>query len=185
MRNKLLSIFFAPLLIIGLLSIQKHAASQTVDFTYYGICVGSPTSFSGTATGFTAVSWSWSFGDGNFGGGQNVSNTYAAPNVLPGYTATLVVKDNLGGTHTVTKFISIQDLPNIFFSYNTPTCNRDSVHFHDLSYTTYGFKRRYVWNFGDGTPNDTINYPNNPDIGHMFPSWGTYNVTLQVMNSDS
>jgi PKD repeat protein len=184
--RKLLLMFIAALLFaVSNSGLNNSASAQSVTYSYSGVCMNSPTTFSGSVTGTTAVSWSWDFGDGTFGAGQNVSHTYTASNITPGYAAKLTVVDNLGATYTNTKFISVQDLPTVFFNFITPTCSSDSVYFHDLSFTTYGYKLRYVWNFNDGSPNDTIYYPNNPDIGHLFPAFGTYNVTLEVMNSDS
>lgn len=185
MRNRLLSILFAPILILGLAGIHRNAAAQTVDFTYNGICVNSQTNFNATATGITPATWAWSYGDGFFDNGQNVSHTYAGVNVVPGYSVTLTVTDILGDIYTQNKFVSIQDLPLVLFSFVTPTCSSDSVHFNNLSSTTFGFNQRYVWNFGDGSPNDTIVFPANPNVAHLFPAIGTFNVTLEVMNSDS
>ena len=184
MRNKLLTVLFAPLFFMGFSGIHSTASAQ-VNFSYTGICVGSPTDFAGSVAGITAVSWAWNFGDGNFGAGPSVSHTYAGTNVLPGYQVTLSVTDILGTVYSINKYVSIQDLPNVFFSFNTPTCSGDSVHFHDLSATTYGYKQRYVWSYNDGSPNDTIFFPNNPDVAHLFPTFGTFNITLEVMNSDS
>lgn len=185
MRNKLLAMVFVPLLFLGLTSMQNQAKGQTVDFTYFGLCVGSPTSFYGSVTGITPVSWTWDFGDGTFANTQNATNTYAASNTSPGYQVRLTVVDNLGITRVATKFVSIQPLPNAFFSFTSPACSGDSVAFLDLSSTIFGNIERWVWNWGDGSDNDTVYFPSNPSLKHLFPTFNTYNVTLQVMNSDS
>lgn len=185
MRNKLLSMVFVPLLFLGLTNIHNDAKAQTVDFTYFGLCFGSPTTFYGSVTGMTAVNWVWDFGDGSFANTQSASNTYAAANVAPGYLVKLTVTDNLGGTHVASKFVSIEPLPTAFFSFSSPTCSGDSIAFTDLSSAVFGNIERWVWNYGDGSDNDTIFFPNVPNKKHLFPTYNTYNVTLQVMNSDS
>ena len=184
MKNRPILIIFLTIFLLGIEGYFMRLSAQ-VDFTHTGVCVGSPTNFSGTATGINVVSWAWDYGDGFFASGQGVTHTYAATNTLPGYTAILTVTDNLGATYAATKFISIQALPIAFFSFNSPTCNSDSIHFHNLSSTTNGYLKRFVWNYGDGSLNDTIYWPFNPDVAHFFPSIGTFNVTLEVMNSDS
>ena len=184
MKNRPILIIFLTIFILGIEGYFMRLSAQ-VDFTFTGVCIGSPTNFSGTAPGLTIVSWAWDYGDGIFDAGQTVTHTYLAPNILPGYPATLTVTDILGATSSVTKFISIQDLPIAFFSFNTPTCNSDSIYFHNLSSTTNGYLKRFVWDYGDGSLNDTVNWPFNPDVAHFFPSIGTFNVTLEVMNSDS
>jgi len=182
MRNKLRLILFVSIIFLGLISIHSNTNAQSIDFTYNGVCVGNPTNFSGSATGMVAASWSWNFGDGNFGNGQFVSNTYLGSNILPGYTATLTVVDNLGNTYTKSRVISVQDLPTAFFSFITPTCSNDSVRFQDHSFSSPLAIKRWVWSYDDGSPNDTIYFPNDPNKRHLFATFGTYNITLEVTN---
>jgi PKD repeat protein len=183
MRNRLLSLLFLPILVLGLVSVHKKA-SATVNFTYNGTCIGSPTSFSGTLTGSIPASWKWSFGDGVFDNSQNPTHTYAAANA---YTVKLVVTNTLGVKDSITKSVTINVLPTAFFSVDSPTCSSDSVHFHDLSFpNSTSFITRWVWNFGDGSPNDTVTFANyHGGVTHFFPSANVYFVTLQVMTDDS
>ncbi len=181
MRNKVQLSLILSLLLFGVQAKFTKLIAQTVDFTYSGVCVGSPTTFVGTITGATATTWKWSFGDGTFANSQNTSNTYTGSGV---YTVKLVVNTTLGASDSITKFVTIQDLPTAFFYFDTPTCNNDSVQFHDLSHTVNGFIQRWVWNFGDNLPNDTVYFPEDPNVAHLFPTFGTFNITLQVLNSD-
>ena len=41
-----------------------------------------------------------------------------------------------------------------------------------------------MWNFGDGTPPVTVNFPANPNVTHAYAMGGTYNVTLSITTSD-
>lgn len=183
MINKLqgnLSIFCLALLMF-FANYSKSQEAQ-IDFTYNGSCVGSPTTIVGTATGFTPTTWEWDFGDGNTATGQNVVNVFNAPNSL-GYPVKLIAHDG----HTLLekiKFIRISDLPIADFSFANNLCSADSVHFQDLSHGAPHIIQ-HVWIWDDGSPNDTINFPDNPSIKHKFPESNTYVVTLQVMTADS
>ncbi|MFZ4549240.1 MAG: PKD domain-containing protein, partial [Bacteroidales bacterium] len=42
---------------------------------------------------------------------------------------------------------------------------------------------QWIWNYGDGTDNDTIYFPNEPNLVHFYPQPGLYNVTLYITNS--
>lgn len=48
------------------------------------------------------------------------------------------------------------------------------------STTDTGFIANYVWNFGDGTPEE---FTNSPLISHIYAVNGTYTVTLRLINS--
>jgi PKD repeat protein len=52
------------------------------------------------------------------------------------------------------------------------------VIFFNTSTNTYPGGTSYSWNFGDGTPNDT-----NANPIHLYPTQGTYTITLVASNS--
>jgi PKD repeat protein len=79
--------------------------------------------------------------------------------------------------------IGITTSPNSFFSYNLPNCANEGIQFTDLSFTLYGNIKQWVWNYGDGTDNDTINFPDEPNLVHYYQEAGVYNATLYVINS--
>ena len=186
MRNKLQLSLFLILLIIGVQGKFTNIIAQPlVDYTYRGVCVGSPTIFTvdTVITNVNAVSvWNWDFGDGNFANIQNPVNTFPA---FGNYTVTLTITDTNGAVGSVVHVVTVQKLPVANFAYDTPNCSNDSVQFHDLSSTVNGFIRYWIWNFGDGTPVDTVFFPDDPNLKHVFPTFGTFVVTLSVMNSDS
>jgi len=63
------------------------------------------------------------------------------------------------------------------------TCANQPFHFTDLSSTSIGFIQQWIWNYGDGTPADTINFPGIPNVEHKFPAPGTYNVSLIAISN--
>jgi PKD repeat protein len=184
MQNKrYLGLSFLTILFVTLFALNSVTA-QSVDFTYTGKCAQSPTLFEGSVTGITAVQWNWSMGDGTTLSGQNITHTYTAPNYA-GYSVVLTVIDNIGDEYTINKFVPISGEPTSSFMYDgNATCSADSIQFTDLSYSNPHIIR-YVWIWGDGSDNDTIYYPNNPDIKHKFAGVNTYIVQLEVMSADS
>jgi hypothetical protein len=133
MRNKLQLSLFLTLLIIGVQGkFTSILAQPTVDYSYTGVCVGSPTFFTvNTAiTNVNAVQiWNWNFGDGNFANIQNPVHTFAG---FGSYTVTLTITDTNGAVGFVTHIVDIQKLPVSNFTYNTPNCSNDSVQFTDI-----------------------------------------------------
>ena len=85
-------------------------------------------------------------------------------------------------TDFITLSISNQS-PVAFFSYDMPNCSNEAVNLVDLSHTLYGYISQWVWNYGDGSPNDTIQFPDQPNQAHMFTGAGIFNVTLTITNS--
>ena len=163
----------------------RLSAQPSVDFSFTGICVNSPTIFTvdPAVTNVNAVAiWNWDFGDGNFSNIQNPTHTFSGPGT---YTVILTITDTAAAVGSSTHFVTIQPLPTPNFSYNIPNCQNEPVQFINLSSTLYGYLTTWIWNFGDGSANDTVNFPNNPNVTHLFPTFGTFNVTLTVINSDS
>jgi len=186
MRNKIRLVFYLTLILVGMQAAWMRLSAQPfVDFTSEGVCVNSPTRFTvdTTVTNVNAVAvWSWDFGDGNFSGVQNPTNTYSGVGT---YTVILTITDTSGAIGSATHFVTIQPLPIANFAYNSPNCQNEPIQFIDLSSTTFGYITTWIWNYGDGTPNDTIYFPDDPNVTHLFPTFGTFNVTLSVLNNDS
>ncbi|HNX43916.1 MAG TPA: PKD domain-containing protein [Bacteroidales bacterium] len=175
------------MLVITLLSISaKQARSQSIpiDFTFSGSCVGGLTYFYPdtivmAVNGVQSVYWT--FGDGDSSLLVNPVHGYANYGT---YTVTLTVYADSGYTGSVTHYINISPEPSAFFSYSSPNCSSSPVLFTDLSSTTYGYINTWIWDFGDGSPVDTIVFPNDPNASHSFPTAGTFIVTLSVINSE-
>jgi PKD repeat protein len=74
-------------------------------------------------------------------------------------------------------------LPVAFFTSNAPVCLGSPVCFTDLSYSAtppFGYITTWVWNYGDGSPADTVHFPYNPNVCHSYPFAGIFMVTLTV-----
>ena len=181
-----LSIFLMLIVLCLQGNLMDVMAQPPVDYSYTEVCVGSPTYFlvDTIITNITSISaWNWNFGDGSFSNVPNPQHTFTGSGI---HTVSLTVTDTSGAIGSRTHFVTIESLPNANFSYNTPNCHNDPVQFNDLSFTLNGYITRWIWNFGDGTPNDTIYFPyGDPNVTHIFPTWGTFNVNLQVMTDDS
>jgi len=123
--------------------------------------------------GLTITSYSWNFGDGQTGSGTSVSHYYKNPG---NYTVTLTMIDGNGGTHAISKDVSIQP-PPITVTYPN---GYDSLK-RQFSTPSSALFKEYTWNYGDGSP---------PELGrvqeHTFPTTGYYTVTLNLtLNDDS
>ncbi len=159
------------------------------DFSWNTACLGDTTVIDVSGLYINAISdWLWDFGDGTY-------LTLNAPmdpvkHIFPtygSYPVTVSVTDTNGCQFSITHTVDVRPHPTSFFSYDTPTCLGDATSFTDLSTipSGQGYLQRWIWDFGDGTPGDTIWFPATPNITHTYSTDGTYTVTLQVSNSVS
>ncbi len=160
--------------------------TPVTDFTTNNACDSDTTYFtlSGNFLPRTS-SWHWTFGDGTF---AIYNAPYSPSHVYPTYgiyTVILSVVDTNGCQYTVTHPVEVLPHPTAFFSTSTPNCLGNLTQFTDLSTNPagQGYLNRWIWTFGDGSPADTIDFPNSPNVTHQYPAQGNYNVTLTVNNS--
>ena len=154
-----------------------------LDFTWSPVCEGQPTNFyvDETMTDVNSIAvWHWNFGDGFYANVMNPSHTFPA---IGAYDVTLTATDTLGYTTIITHTVEILSSPIAFFSYDTPNCLGTSTQFNNLSSTENGYITRWVWSYGDGSENDTIYFPNDPNPTHDYLNAGIYEVSLNVLNS--
>jgi len=154
-----------------------------LDFTWSPICEGQPTNFivDTTLTDVNTIAvWHWNFGDGFYANVMNPSHTFPATGA---YTVTLTATDTSGYTTIVIHTIEINSSPIAFFSIDEPNCLGTPTQFHNLSSTENGYITRWVWNYGDGSPTDTIYFPNDPNVVHTYANQGIFEVSLNVINS--
>lgn len=154
-----------------------------IDFTWSPVCEGQPTNFfvDETLTDVNSIAvWHWNFGDGFYSNVMNPSHTFPA---VGAYTVTLTATDTAGYSSIVIHTVEINSSPIAFFSIDTPNCLGTPTQFNNLSSTENGYINRWVWTYGDGSPADTIYFPNNPNVVHTYANQGIFEVSLNVMNS--
>jgi PKD repeat protein len=124
-----------------------------------------------TDGGYSA--YSWDFGDGNFGFGNNTSNAYTS---IGTYPITLDITNGCGNTATLYDTIVVHNNVPVTGEYIWEV---DSVcpgeEFNIQATSNNGVN--YVWDFDDGNPTVSGNY-----VNYTYTAMGTYNVTLTITN---
>lgn len=155
-----------------------------LDFTWDQSCLNNPVQFTvlspPTDTGAIA-SYFWDLGDGNSSTMQNPSHLYVQ---VGNYNVTLTITDTLNAVNSLTKTITIYDSPVSYFIVDDSSCVGAETMFVDSSYIASDSISQWDWDFGDGNT-QTILYPDNPDVTHIYDSTGTFTVTLQVTSDNS
>ena len=157
----------------------RLVTNYNVDYTYAIQPDCRTINFSGISNIPGPVTWTWDFGDGNTGTGQNISHVFpTSPNQ---FTVTLTINNSniCGGTATRSKVIVFNRVaPTAKFGF-TSSCNNLSVSFIDSSTIGAGAQIiSYLWNFGDGNTSNT-QHPI-----HTYAAFGTYPVKLTVVSND-
>lgn len=136
-------------------------------------CDGSPVQFQDNSTG-TILTYSWDFGDGQFGSGANTTHTYAA---IGNYPVELTVVSNNGCTSTASGIAQVVDgpLPDFTIVNGNEVCVNEEVNLLDNS---SGQIIGYDWDFGDGFISTDL-LPS-----HTYTVAGPYTVTLQLTAPD-
>ncbi|MDP4281791.1 MAG: PKD domain-containing protein [Bacteroidota bacterium] len=159
-------------------------ARPLANFSADTACLGSPTSFTdqSTSTAGTISAWLWNFGDGTTATSQNPTHNFSAAGV---FNVTLTVTSSVGCHRDTIKNVLVLAKPLPNFTATAPSCASDSVQFTDLSTTPHGTITTWVWDFGDGSATQTVNFPNSPNVRHKYANGGNYNVILTITTSDN
>ena len=128
--------------------------------------------YDSSKTGKSAVSYSWSFGDGSTSSSPNPSNTYSKSGT---YTVKLIINLSSGCSDSISKQVTVSPLPVVNFSSKS-VCG-SQVAFTDSSLVAGGSIVARTWYFGDGHTDTSANSL------HTFPNIGTYNVKLVATSS--
>jgi PKD repeat protein len=137
-------------------------------FSVSNNCIGTSTTFNNSSSG--AVSYLWSFGDGNTSSNVNPSNTYASANT---FSVKLKVTSSNGCIDSVANTVTIY--PNPVANFTTANvCNGFASTFTNSSTGA----STYSWNFGNGNSSTATNPT------YTYPTAGTYTVTLTSTSSN-
>jgi hypothetical protein len=122
-----------------------------------------------TVTNLPAIGYMvlWNFGDGTYGYEHHPLHIFPAANT---FVVTLTVTDTNGCVNSVTHLILVTETPHAFFSSTSPVCKGQPVCFSDLSFIPsppFEFIKTWIWDFGDGSPKDSIQFPNKPNTCHV------------------
>jgi len=170
--------FFTVLLCCccGINATAQLQANFTVDKT--GGCSPLSVKFTNTTTGASAAAtWAWNFGNGNSSVLKDAGATYFTEKT---YSISLTVKD---GTATSTKTIdvTVYKKPTIDFTVSPAKgCVPLTVNYTANATAGDGSIANYLWDFGDGTNVQGINYSSTT---HIYTLPQTPPITLNVTNS--
>jgi gliding motility-associated-like protein len=164
--------------IVSVPDFRKYAAGFSANQT--SGCF--PVSVSFADTTFSAVSWSWDFGNGQTSQQSSAVVTYDEPGL---YTVKETITNSFGCTETVTRtnYITVYGVTPSFDICTAQECGAGGVRFFDFTRSSDPIQKR-VWDFGDGstlTTTDTV-------VTHTYTSlpsnqYDGYTVRLTVTDS--
>ncbi len=119
------------------------------------------------------ASWTWDFGDGTTGSGNNPVHTYLAPGT---YNACLTVVTTAGQSCSSCQTVLVTGATtcNALFTANQVS---GTTTFNFVNQSTATGILNQVWSFGDGS----FDYSANPS--HTYANGGLYNVCLTIYDS--
>jgi gliding motility-associated-like protein len=145
----------------------------------YITCDGFTMNFSNRSNSPLINSYYWEFGDpasgiDNTSTSATPTHTYSAAG---DYTIKLVTNRNQDCSDSTTAIVSVW--PGFFPRFNAAgICLTNPVVMTDQTTTVYGTVNSWTWDFGDGSPQSTVQHPS-----HNYTSIGPKVITLTVTNS--
>ncbi|PKR79477.1 hypothetical protein CW751_14925, partial [Brumimicrobium salinarum] len=145
-------------------SVSKTTAiypNPVIDFTPTEVCLNfenefnNLTSISSANTPNTIDSWSWDFGDGATSSVQNPRHTYLTHGV---FNATLTATSNNGCSESITKPVTVFELPTADFNF-VNACDNEDVALESTSVPNQGTITDYFWDIDN---NGNVDYTINP-----------------------
>lgn len=150
---------------------------SNADFSYSVSADCSTVSFSATSNVPGALNWSWDFGDGSTGTGQQVNHIYTAQGPSVDTVILTVSSPGRCGSAIAVKEVNLsRKVPVAHFGF-VASCGNLSVLFTDSSTISGSNIQSWNWDFGDGV----TSIQQNPV--HTYAGYGNYPVKLSVTSS--
>ncbi len=164
--------------------VKNNPAAVDFDFAKLPPCTSLNFVFTNLSTApaavpFTDSSFEWSFGDGTASISAGMTQVTHSFQSAGSYSITLSLVDTNYCNYPLdtTRIVSVAQ--NVIAQFQIPAtgCAPDSAIFNN---TSIGGET-YYWNFGDGSPIDSIDM--NPI--HFYPNPGSYTITLIAVDSNT
>ena len=163
--TNIVNVFDAP---VSLFSFSNNCSADSIQFT----------NTSQSPTMGSTAGWSWKYGDGSLLNTAvwSPAHLYTASG---NFTVTLITySSNLGCTDTLKDTVTVFPMPIANFGF-TDVCLNTPMSLYDMSFVASGSIVGWVWDFGDGTPQNTTQLPM-----HTYSNPGTYVVSLIVTSNN-
>lgn len=149
----------------------------TADFNFTSVCDGNQLPFTDVSnvSGGVITSWNWNFGDGNTSTAQNPTNAYPGAG---SYNVQLIVTTDSGCVDTVVKGVDVYPVPVADFSRSS-VCEGLNTQFNDQSSINGGSILSWIWDFGDGSSNQS-----GQNTSHLYGGSGSFQTTLIVTTAN-
>lgn len=146
-----------------------------VNFTASDTAKCQPTLTANFTNNTIASSYQWNFGDSTTSTQANPSHSYSN---FGNYNVTLVAKDSVGCSDTLTKtaYIKIKKPAISFPNLPAQGCIPATINFA-ANISTLDTVKTYLWDFGDGATSTL------PTPSHVYSTQGTYTVKLTITTS--
>jgi PKD repeat protein len=151
----------------------NFVSSCQADFTW--TTNGSTATFTNTSTGINQTTgYLWNFGDGGYSYNQNDTHTYQYGGT---FNVCLTIWDSIQSCSSTTCY-------NVTVTGPPQPCNalftlwQDSNNIYNywaINYSTGANPITYTWNWGDGSPTDSLPYPS-----HTYAQPGIYPICLTI-----
>lgn len=123
--------------------------------------------FTSTSTGVAPLSYSWTFGDGNFGFAQNPTHNYTTQGLFD-VNLNVLAGNGCDATVTVPEAVRVGLSTADFTANQTNVCVNEAITITPLN---TGGLSNVQFDYGDGSPLTT-------DLTHIYTSPGTYAVSM-------
>ena len=148
---------------------------------------GSPLSFDASASSDAdgdALTYAWNFGDGNTGTGVAPSHIYTDNGT---FIATLTVDDGNGGTDTVERTVTVNNVaPTVDIGADVTIEQGETFSVSGLFNDPGDDSWNATVNYSDGSGDETLalNPDKSFDLSHVYADIGTYSVSVTVQDND-